>query len=520
LLLLACEERPVWPSVQLGLLSVYDAATTASLDLGPKTIMTRPSGRSTPGQAGWVPSRPDTLAPLVEEVKPAVVNIGTTQAPRQQPRRGFRAPFRGQEPFEDFFERFFGGPMPQESRPQQSLGSGFIIDKEGYILTNNHVLENAGTITVKLANEKEYEAKVVGRDPRTDLALIKINARGDLPVVRIGDSDSLQVGDWVLAIGSPFSLDHTVTAGIISAKGRDNIGGARNAFQSFLQTDAAINPGNSGGPLVSMSGDVIGINTAIVSQTQQSAGLGFALPSNVAVKVYNQLVQHGKVTRGGIGISYEAERNPQLCRAMGLKSDCGVIVNSVTPGMPAARAGMREGDVITEIDGTKITSPAVLLDMIANMPIGKTARFKVNRDGRETTVNVVIGDRAEVLQANGGGGAPDRNEPGDSSPARLGIRVQDITPEISRQMRLPSNIDGVYVASVDPGSIASDAGLDRGMIITRIIAGRDRFEIRNVEDFRRAEGALKSGTDAAFMIMARNPATNQYQSSFVPITIP
>ena len=270
--------------------------------------------------------------------------------------------------------------------------------------------------------------------------------------------------------------------------------------------------------MVRMAGGVSGINTAIVSQTQQSAGLGFALPSTVALKVYNQLIQHGKVTRGGIGISYEPDRNPQLCRAMGLKSDCGVIVNSVSPAMPAARAGMREGDVITEIDGTKITSPAVLLDMIANMPIGNTARFKISRDGREMTLNVVIGDRTEVLQATGGGGGPDRNEPGDSSPARLGIRVQEIPANFARS--LPSHIEGVYIASVDSGSIASDAGLERGMIIMRIISGRDRFEIRSLEDFRRAEGALKPGTEAAFMVMARNPATNQYQSSFVPVTIP
>ncbi len=215
---------------------------------------TATAAETKPVPEGWVPSRPDSLAPLVTQVKPAVVNVGTTQAPRQ-PRRGFRGPFRGQEPLEEFFERFFGGPAPQESRPQQSLGSGFIIDKEGYILTNNHVIENAGMIMVKLANEKEYEAKVVGRDPRTDLALVKINARGDLPVVRLGDSDAVQVGDWVLAIGNPFGLGQTVTAGIVSAKGRV-IG--QGPYDDFIQTDAAINPGNSGGPLFNTKGEVVG----------------------------------------------------------------------------------------------------------------------------------------------------------------------------------------------------------------------------------------------------------------------
>jgi serine protease Do len=290
-------------------------------------------------------------------------------------------------------------------------------------------------------------------------------------------------------------------------------------FQSFLQTDAAINPGNSGGPLVNMSGEVIGINTAIISETRQSAGLGFALPSNVAVKVYNQLVQSGKVTRGGIGISYEANRNPQLCRALGLKSDCGVIVNSVQPGLPAAKAGIREGDVITEIDGTKITSSSVLLDAIASTPVGKTVQIKVNRDGREMTVPVVIGDRAEVLSASGGNNAPDRNDQGDAAPARLGLRVQDITSDMVRQLRLPSP-DGVYVSSVDQGSAAEEAGLARGTIITRIIAGTQRYEIRNVDDFRRTERTLKSGQDVAFMVLQRNPNTNDYRSSFVPLTIP
>ncbi|MBI4737147.1 MAG: trypsin-like peptidase domain-containing protein, partial [candidate division NC10 bacterium] len=260
-------------------------------DLLRSSRATATAAETKPAPEGWVPSRPDTLAPLVDEVKPAVVNIGTTQAARQ-PRRGFRGPFRGPEPFEEFFERFFGGPMPQEPRPQQSLGSGFIIDKDGYILTNNHVIENAGMIMVKLANEKEYEAKVIGRDPRTDLALIKINARADLPVVRVGDSDALRVGDWVIAIGNPFGLGQTVTAGIVSAKGRV-IG--QGPYDDFIQTDAAINPGNSGGPLFNTRGEVVGINTAIFSQSGGNIGIGFAVPVNMAKSLVPQLKAKGRV---------------------------------------------------------------------------------------------------------------------------------------------------------------------------------------------------------------------------------
>jgi serine protease Do len=286
-----------------------------------------------------------------------------------------------------------------------------------------------------------------------------------------------------------------------------------------LQTDAAINPGNSGGPLVSMAGEVIGINTAIISDTRQSAGLGFALPSNTAVKVYNQLVQSGKVTRGGIGISYKGEQNSALCRAMGLKSDCGVVVEAVTPGLPAAKAGIREGDVITEIDGTPVTNTAVLLDTIANTPVGKTIRVKVNRDGRETTIPVTVADRSEILQANGErDNGPGRNDQGEGTPARLGIRIQDVTPDMVRQLRLPSQ-DGVYVSAVDADSAAEDAGIMRGTIITRVIAGNQRFDIKNVDDFRRLEKSLKSGQEIAFGVLQQQRG-GQYRSGFVPLTIP
>jgi len=467
----------------------------------------------------------NAFAQIAASLAPAVVNISTEAAPetptrtRNDRNRNPQDP-RQFDPF-DFFN-FFGNPdLPDRNEKVRSLGTGFIVDKAGFIVTNHHVVEKATKITVRLEDKSEYQAKVIGSDEETDLAVIKIEAGRELPTAKMGNSDSVKVGDWVLAIGSPFTLDHTVTHGIISAKGRDSLpGGGTRPFQSFLQTDAAINPGNSGGPLVNMAGEVIGINTAIISDTRQSAGLGFALPANSAVKVYNQLAQNGKVTRGGIGISYKVEQNSALCRAMGLKSDCGVIVDSVTPGLPAAKAGIREGDVITEIDGTPIANTTVLLDTIASAAVGKTIRIKINREGRDMTIPVTVADRSEVLQANGGEreNSPDRNDQGDASPARLGIRIQDITPDMVRQLRLPSQ-DGVYVSAVDPDSPADEAGITRGTIITRVIAGTNqRFDVRNVDEFRRIERNLKSGQEIALGVLQQRGG--QYRSGFVPLTIP
>src|SRR5919198_4077388 len=289
----------------------------------------------------------NAFSQIAANVAPAAVNINTEAAPENTTvRRGDRnnnpnnpnnPNNRNRNPREfdpfDFFN-FFGGPdAPDRSERVRNLGTGFIVDKAGFILTNHHVVDKATKIMVRLEDKTEFQAKLIGSDADTDLAVVKIEAGRDLPVAKMGNSDAVKVGDWVLAIGSPFNLDHTVTHGIISAKGRDSLpGGGTRAFQSFLQTDAAINPGNSGGPLVSMAGEVIGINTAIISETRQSAGLGFALPSNVAIKIYNQLVQSGKVTRGGIGISYNGEQDPALCRALGLKANCGVVVQDVTRG--------------------------------------------------------------------------------------------------------------------------------------------------------------------------------------------
>src|SRR5881296_3998123 len=375
----------------------------------------------------------NAFSQIAANLDPAVVNINTEAAAETpvrslNPNRNRNAP----DPF-DFFDFFGGGPDNQDRNYKtRNLGTGFIVDKAGYIVTNHHVVEKATKIMVRLEDKTEFQAKLIGSDTDTDLAVVKIEAGRDLPVLKLGNSDSVKVGDWVLAIGSPFSLDHTVTHGIISAKGRTEIGGSRNDFQSFLQTDAAINPGNSGGPLVNMSGEVIGINTAIISETRQSAGLGFALPSNAAIKVYNQLVQSGKVTRGGIGIQYSANptQDSSLCRALGLKAECGVVVQYVVPGGPAAKAGIRAGDVITDIDGAKITTGSALLDVVANSPIGRTIRVKVNRDGKEQTIPIVIGDRQEVIGERTSNNSPDSNDQSEGSQSKLGIRVQGITSDM------------------------------------------------------------------------------------------
>lgn len=448
---------------------------------------------------------------IASDVGPAVVHINT-EARIRTSNQLMPNPFG--DSF-DFFD-FFGGQRPDQEPNQErrtaNLGSGFIVDQTGYIMTNNHVIEGADKIIVRLLDDSEHEATLIGADVETDLAVIKIDVGRDLPFARLGNSEAAKPGDWVLALGSPFGFENTLTAGIISAKGRDVPGGQQ--FQSFIQTDAAINPGNSGGPLVNMIGEVIGVNSAIISNTRSFAGLGFAMPSNIAINIYNQLIADGRVTRGSIGITYNGNPDPALIRAFGL--DHGVVVDSVVPNGPAEVAGFLPGDVITEIDGRPVTNGNVLLEIVAAQRVGDAVPITVHRGGNNLILEVKIADRAELFADRVGNPRPHDDE---AIPTRLGIRVQEI-PAQARSLPGGRDLQGVMVLSVEPDSLADEAGLARGVIISRIVAGQEIFEITSVADFQRAEGSLESGMTVAFMVRIRNSQTQQFQTTFLPMTIP
>src|SRR6202521_15527 len=330
-----------------------------------------------------VPSS-SSFAGIVNRVEPAVVNIATTQVMERKPSSKKRRsqPYDQEDPMQDFFDRFFDGRPDGPPQAERSLGSGVIVDKRGYILTNNHVVEQATKIQVQLDgnSQTKYTAKVIGVDEDTDLAVIKIEVNKDLPTAKLGNSDGVQVGDWVLAIGSPFGLQATVTAGIISAKDRAGIGGAGHQFQRFLQTDAAINPGNSGGPLVDLAGEVVGINTAIITGSRGYEGVGFALPSTAAINVYNQIIAQGRVTRGSIGVSFQEELGTNAITLKELGAPYGVVIMNVEPGSPAEKAGLKGGDVITSVNGTAVKSGNDLVNPIASAPIGSKVKITYYRD--------------------------------------------------------------------------------------------------------------------------------------------
>jgi serine protease Do len=425
-------------------------------------------------------------------------------------------------------EELFGVPPTDRFGQRRPLpggtGTGFIVDKTGFIVTNSHVVEEASKIKVTLADKSQHTAKLIGFDEATDLAVIKIDAGRDLQAAKFGNSDAVKVGDWVLAVGSPFGFDHTVTAGIISAKGRNGFSSNPDSvFQSFIQTDAAINPGNSGGPLVNMAGEVIGVNTAIVSETNSFAGLGFALPSNIALRVYNQLSTTGKVTRGSIGIQYLSDVKPETYAAYGLKPNEGVIVEEVIEGTPADKAGIRDDDVITAINGRKIPNGEALLDVVGNSPIGSTVQVEILRAGKKQTLPVAIGDRKEILPSDEIARLDER-EPvvprgsGAGTQSRLEMQVQAIPAQLTRQYRVS---EGIFVSSVAPGGAAENAGLRRGMIITGIVMDGKPTQITGLEDFRRVDKQLKSGSTVALRILELDEDTNEYRSAGrVAITVP
>lgn len=448
---------------------------------------------ATPLQMAAPQQLSNAFATVAKQIEPAVVNINTESTIRPR-RRGVPNP--DGDDMQDLFDRFFGGGrggVPEGAR-QRSLGSGVILDGKGYIVTNAHVVEKADRIWVNLMDDEpgvRHAAKVIGTDSETDLAVIKIEPKKTLRTAKLGNSDSLNVGDWVLAIGSPFGLEQTVTAGIISSKGR-NIDRSRQ-FQSFLQTDAAINPGNSGGPLVNMAGEVIGINTAIFTQTNGSQGVGFALPAKTVADVYNQLIGPGnRVTRGSIGVEFNAVPNAALSRVYG--GGTGVVIGRVTPGGPSEAGGLKTGDAIVAIDGKQIKNGDDLVGEISARKPGTKVTVTYLRDNKEHKTTVTVGDRAKLF-----GDATESDEVArdEAQPeGKFGISVRPLGREMAERMQIPAERGGLLVTEVRPASFGEDIGLERGMVILEI----NKQPVRTEEDFKRISASLKSGQDVVFLV--------------------
>lgn len=438
------------------------------------------------------PGVPFSFHDLIEKVSSAVVNISTTKKMKTAPFNPFKnfgprmGPRMGPEdPFDDFFDKFFEGG-PGYEREQHSLGSGFIFKPDGYILTNNHVVANADEIIVRLSDEKEYKAKLIGRDEETDLAIIKIDSDKPLPYEELGDSDTLRIGDWVMAIGNPFGLSQTVTTGIVSAKGR--VIGA-GPYDNFIQTDASINPGNSGGPLFDMGGNVIGINTAIFASGQ---GLGFAIPVNMAKKLIPQLIEHGKVMdRGWLGVMIQGI-TPELAKSFNLPEDQkGALVGDVIPDSPAAQAGLKRGDVIVRFNDKELQKSTQLPGMVATTQPGQSINLGIIRSGKEETLTVVLGKKesGETIVAK------DEGTTGGGSADKLGLRVRKFTASEARELGVPPDV-GVMVERVEPGSAAEGADVRTGDVIYEI-NGR---EIKSDKDYLDAVGKLEKGNVVRLLI--------------------
>ena len=458
------------------------------------------------------------FAQIAKQLEPSVVNINTESVIKNPHRRPHTPDEEGgggddQSPFDDFFDRFFGNQGNQGPIRQHSLGSGVIVDSKGYIVTNRHVVEKADRIRVRLQNDPAstlHDAKVIGVDQETDLAVIKIDADKPLPVAKLGNSDGMQVGDWVLAVGSPFGLQETVTAGIVSAKGRNIV--PNRQFQSFIQTDAAINPGNSGGPLVNMGGEVIGINTAILTDTNAYAGVGFALPSNTVVSVYNQLIgpEH-RVARGSIGIEFAAQENPAIAHVYGVST--GVTVSNVIPGTPADQAGLKVGDTIVSVDGKPVKDGDELVADIASRKPGSKVNLGVVRNGKKQETTVTVADRAKLFAARLGEDE-DTGEEEAPKQAKLGLSVRAVTSEVAERLDIPAG-KGVIVEEVKPNSFADDIGFTRGDVILEI----NKQPVNSQDEFSRVASNLKSGQDVVFLVRQRGP-DRQNGTLFLAGTLP
>ncbi|MCX5877373.1 MAG: DegQ family serine endoprotease [Deltaproteobacteria bacterium] len=430
-------------------------------------------------------SPPDTFADLAEKLSPTVVNIYTTQTVKAS-----RLPhdlFNDQdipEPFRHFFGPSpFGQGQPQKDQKRTSLGSGVIISKDGYIVTNNHVVENADTINVRLTNFEEYDAKVIGRDPKSDLALLKIAPKNGLPVTAFGDSDKLRVGDWVMAIGNPFGFEQTVTAGIVSGKGRSLGSGP---YENFIQTDASINPGNSGGPLFNLKGEMVGINSAIYSRSGGNIGIGFAIPANMAKNVVNQLKEHGAVVRGWLGVMIQPV-TPELAAQFKMERPIGALVGEVTPGSPADKAGIKPGDVIVAFNGKEISQVSILPNLVADTPVGSKAEITLFRKGALKKLPIVIAKLNEEQAAAA--------EPTENLNKRLGLGVQDLTPEIAAALNLTDK-QGVLITAVEPDSPAAEAGLRKGDLILEF----NQRPVRDVKAFLNEIKGIKAKATVSFFI--------------------
>ncbi len=441
-----------------------------------------------PGAAG--PSgAPTSFADLADKLAPSVVNIRVTKIERVTG-PGFLGPegeLGPRPPFGEFFERFFQD-MPRAPREfrQRGAGSGFLINKEGLIVTNNHVVEGAKEVTVTLSNKEEYPAKVVGRDPKTDIALVKIEPKVVLPVATLGDSDRLRVGDWVVAIGNPFGLSNTVTAGIVSAKGR--VIGA-GPYDDFIQTDASINPGNSGGPLFNLQGEVVGINTAIIASGQ---GIGFAVPVNLAKGLLPQLEATGEVTRGYLGVNIQAI-TPALAKSLNLKGNKGVLVGEVTKGAPADAAGLKRGDVIVAFDGKEVAEVHNLPPLVAATPVGKEVAITILRNGAEQTLRITVGkmpgERSEM--------------PGPAEPAegKWGLALRDLDTRTAQRLGLTPG-EGVLVVAVQPGSAADRAGVRTGDVLLEV----NRQRVTSVKEAQ-AEAQKDQNAQSLLLLLRREDAS-------------
>jgi serine protease Do len=427
------------------------------------------------------------------KVSPSVVAITAEQVVQAQ--SPFGMPDDAFKDFfgEDFFKRFFQQPPQEQKQTVRSLGSGVIVSSDGFILTNNHVVANADKLFVVIGDKQNYPAKVIGTDPQTDVAVVRIDAK-DLPAAALGNSDSVNVGQWVIAIGNPFQLMHTVTAGIISAKGRSSVGLAD--YEDFFQTDASINPGNSGGALADLNGNVVGINTAIASPSGGNIGIGFAIPINMAKQVMESLISKGRVVRGFIGITPQ-DINENLAKAFDLESTEGVLVGDVSPKSPADQAGIKRGDVILTINAEKVKDATQLRLMVAEMQPGTRVKIGLLRQGQPKDIMVALAERPQAAQEKGA----EQEPPEEKGSSRLGLALQELTPDIASQLGY-DNEKGALVADVTPGSPAEDAGLQRGDLIKEV----NRQAVQSVKDFEKAIREFKTG-DVVALLIRRGPTT-------------